>query len=54
MRYKLVPPVRNGYSFWLIADTESPIYQNFPIVRIYKDFPDAQNVVNSLLGFLNG
>jgi hypothetical protein len=53
MRYKVLSPVDGGYSWWVIADTESTIMPNFAIFTAYKDAPGAEREMRELCARLN-
>jgi hypothetical protein len=53
MRYKVLSPVDYGFSWWVIADTQSAIMPNFAIYTAYKDAPGAEREMRDLCARLN-
>lgn len=53
MRYKVLSPVDGGFSWWVIADTQSTIMPNFAIFTAYKDAPGAEREMTELCARLN-
>jgi chromosome condensin MukBEF ATPase and DNA-binding subunit MukB len=52
-RYILTAPVKGGTCWWNVADTESPIMQNFAVASFAESMPDAFREARQLCDRLN-
>lgn len=50
MRYRVIPPVPNGYAWWGVIDTQK---ENTEIVRIYYEIDFAEKVCKRISEILN-
>ena len=56
-RYFITEPVPRGEEWYQIHDSQSQSYyreENFAVITIFKDVPDAQELIQELCGMLNG
>ena len=55
-RYEVTPPVEGGYAWYNVIDTESHKYwgeDNFAVVTVFKDVPNAKAVAEQVCETLN-
>lgn len=52
-RYIVTSPVRHGYSWWNVADTQSRLFKNFAVATFSESIPHAEQEARGLSARLN-